>query len=75
MDITKLEQLIYEVELFTTASTEAQLLDKVRYVTDFFEMIVMELQADYYLQQSIEQMGDKRKKDLDGKEDWWASTR
>ena len=68
MDLPKLEQLIYEVELFTTAETDATILDKLRHITDLFELVVMELQADYKLQQSIKQMGDKRKKESDGKE-------
>jgi hypothetical protein len=63
MNIAKLEQLIYEVELFSTDTTDSKILDKLRHITDLFGLVVMELQADYYLQQSIQEMGDKRKKE------------
>ena len=63
MNIAKLEQLIYEVELFSTDTTDSKILDKLRHITDLFGLVVIELQADYYLQQSIQEMGDKRKKE------------
>ena len=58
-----LEQLIYNIELYMTEDTDTDIIKKLNKVTDFFAMIVRELELDYYLQRSIETFGDKRKKE------------
>jgi len=58
-----LEQLIYDIELYLTENTDTELIEKLNRITDFFAIIVRELELDYYLQDSIKTFGDKRKKE------------
>jgi hypothetical protein len=58
-----LERLIYEIELYRTEDTDPTIIEKLNRITDFFATIVRELEMDYYLQDSIETFGDKRKKE------------
>jgi hypothetical protein len=63
VDMAKLEQLLYDVELYVTPDTDARILDKLRYVVDLFALVAWELEIDYNLQESIKTFGDKRKKE------------
>jgi hypothetical protein len=61
--LQKLEQLIYDIELYLTKDTDPNIIEKLRRITDYFAMIVVELELDYKLQDSIKTFGDKRKKE------------
>jgi len=58
-----LEQLIYDIELYLNDNTDPFIIEKLHRITDYFATIVVELESDYKLQESIQQFGDKRKKD------------
>ena len=54
--------MLYDIELYLPYNKDDTLPGKILHITELFELVLKELEAEYHLQRSIEWSGDKRGK-------------